>query len=170
MSALDFFLACDDAVQRSVLIRRESRRDKEFHFQNWSADRPDGLRVDYDEPARNTYPDFRLVKSPVGFELKGLAFPGRHKDFDCNSRLPRGVHHGRTIYYVFGRYPKGKDAAFPVVDLVVCQGTSSTPGATTPIRIRAFAASGATATFWCGTGRCMWRRRRSACSKASSVR
>ena len=122
MSALGFFLACDDAVQRSVLIRRESRKDKEFHFQNWCSDRLAALKLDFDDPARNTYPDFRLVKSPIGFELKGLAFPGRHKDFDCNSQLPCGVHHGRTIYYVFGRYPKGKDESFPVVDLVVCHG------------------------------------------------
>lgn len=32
------------------------------------------------------------------------------------------MHNGRTIYYVFGRYPKSKENKYPVLDLVVCHG------------------------------------------------
>ena len=36
---------------------------------------------------------------------------------------PSGFHNGRTIYYVFGRYPKKPDGdAYPVIDLVLCHG------------------------------------------------
>ena len=78
--------------------------------------------MNYDAPRRNTYPDFRLVASTVGFELKGLEFPGRVADFDCNSQVCTGFHNGRAIYYVFGRYPKSKESTYPVLDLVVCHG------------------------------------------------
>ena len=78
--------------------------------------------LNYDPPSRNTYPDFRLVASTVGFELKGLEFPGRIADFDCNSQVSTGLHNGRTIYYVFGRYPKSKENTYPVLDLVICHG------------------------------------------------
>ena len=30
-----FFTTCVVAIQNHQLIRRESRSDKEFHFQNW---------------------------------------------------------------------------------------------------------------------------------------
>lgn len=122
MSVLDVFAECNDAVQQGVLIKRASRSDKEFHFQNWFVSRLAKLKLNYDPPARNTYPDFRLVASTVGFELKGLEFPGRIADFDCNSQVPCGLHNGRTIYYVFGRYPKSKEKKYPVLDLVICHG------------------------------------------------
>jgi hypothetical protein len=80
------------------------------------------LQLNYDPPARNTYPDFRLVSIAIGFELKGLEFPGRIADFDCNSQVPTGLHNGRAIYYVFGRYPKSKENMYPVIDLVICHG------------------------------------------------
>ncbi len=54
---------------------------------------------------RNAYPDFRLVHAPLGFELKGLQFPGRVATYDSNSQIPCGYHNGRDIIYVFGRYP-----------------------------------------------------------------
>jgi hypothetical protein len=86
------------AVRANVLIARPSKQDKEFHFQNWFKSRLDDLHIDYDEPGRNTYPDFRLVHTAVGFELKGLAYPGRDKNYDSNSQIPRGRHHGRTRF------------------------------------------------------------------------
>ena len=58
---------------------------------------------------RNSYPDFRIVSHIEGYELKGLAYPGRDASFDSNSQVPTGLHNGRTIYYVFGRYPKIPD-------------------------------------------------------------
>lgn len=122
MSVLDVFAECNDAVQRGVLIERVSRDDKEYHFQNWFSDRLDAISVRFDAPGRNTYPDFRLVASTVGFEIKGLAFPGRHANLDCNSQIPTGQHNGRTIYYVFGRYPKSVENTYPVLDLVICHG------------------------------------------------
>ena len=83
----------------------------------------DELQVLYDPPARNSYPDFRLVKSPVGYEIKGLAYPGREATYDANSQMPTGFHNGRTVYYVFGRYPKDPDDDdYPVIDLVLFHG------------------------------------------------
>jgi hypothetical protein len=72
---------------------------------------------------RNTYPDFRMVATTEGYELKGLAYPGRDANFDSNSQAPTGFHNGRTIYYVFGRYPKSPDGnRYPVLDFVLCHG------------------------------------------------
>lgn len=47
---------------------------------------------------------------------------GRWRDFDANSRLPKGTHEGRQIFYVFGRYPAAP-AAQVVADLVICEGS-----------------------------------------------
>ncbi|MFP3940277.1 MAG: hypothetical protein ACLF0P_08220, partial [Thermoanaerobaculia bacterium] len=33
------FTACVEAIESGVLIERESRKDKEFHFQDWFKDR-----------------------------------------------------------------------------------------------------------------------------------
>ena len=122
-SVADVFLQCDRAIRRGVLIRRTSRTDKEFHFQNWFAARLDEIPVNYDTPSRNSYPDFRLVSSPTGYEVKGLAYPGREATYDANSQMPTGLHNGRTIYYAFGRYPNdpsGDD--YPVIDFVMFHG------------------------------------------------
>ena len=55
--------------------------------------------------------------------VKGLAYPGRELNYDCNSQAPSGEHNGRIIYYVFGRYPVEPDGTrYPVLDLVVCHG------------------------------------------------
>ena len=71
------------------------------------------------------------MHSPEGFELKGLAWPGRERDYDCNSQVPSGYHNGRHVYYVFGRYPAdtkpyapvgGGMPTYPVIDLVMCHG------------------------------------------------
>jgi hypothetical protein len=64
-----------------------------------------------------------MVATTDGYELKGLAYPGRDASFDSNSQVPTGFHNGRTIYYVFGRYPKEPDGnCYPVLDLVLCHG------------------------------------------------
>ena len=121
---IDIFLACEEAVRRGVLIRRATRQDKEFHFQDWFRTRLDNLGIRYDTPARNTYPDFRLVEVTEGYEIKGLAYPGREANYDSNSQVPTGFHNGRTIYYVFGRYPKDPDGdEYPLIDLVICHGS-----------------------------------------------
>lgn len=118
------FKACAQAMDRGDLIRREGRSDKEFHFQNWFGQRLESLRLHFDPPSRNTYPDFRLVEFAEGFELKGLAYPGREASYDCNSQIPRGEHNGRQIHYVFGRYPSKPDGdRYPVLDLVMCHGS-----------------------------------------------
>ena len=111
-------------MDRGKLIRREGRRDKEFHFQNWFKERLESVGLNFDTPGRNAYPDFRLVKFAEGFELKGLAYPGRKANYDCNSQPPCGEHNGRQVYYVFGRYPKEPDGdEYPVLDLVICHGS-----------------------------------------------
>jgi hypothetical protein len=121
---IDVFVACAEARNASVLIRRVSRSDKEFHFQNWVGARIDDAGLEHDSAGRNSYPDFTLVRFPEGFEVKGLRYPGREATYDSNSRIPTGLHNGRTIYYVFGRYPNAgaEDREYPVVDLVVCHG------------------------------------------------
>ena len=121
------FARCAEARSSAVLIERASARDKEFHFQDWFRDRLDevaGLTDNpFEEGGRNSYPDFRMVRDPVGFEVKGLAYPGREADYDANSQVPVGFHNGRTIFYVFGRYPSDPDGdSYPVLDLVVCHG------------------------------------------------
>ena len=119
----DVFAECVRAIDNNELIQAVSAKDKEFHFQNWFQQRLSNLALDYDEPGRNTYPDFRLVHHPEGYEIKGLAVPGRDKNYDSNSQVPTGIHHGRTIFYIFGRYPKDRTSkGYPVIDLVVCHG------------------------------------------------
>jgi len=118
------FKACVQAIGRGELIEREGRSDKEFHFQNWFRKRLEDLGLHFDSPGRNSYPDFCLVHFAEGFELKGLAYPGREADYDCNSQVPRGEHNGRQVFYVFGRYPAEPDGnRYPVLDLVVCHGS-----------------------------------------------
>lgn len=105
------------------LIHRESQRDKEFHFQNWFQDRLAETGFEHESGGRNSYPDFRIVKLSEGYEIKGLAYPGREVNYDCNSQVPTGHHNGRTIFYAFGRYPSQPDGdGYPVLDLVICHG------------------------------------------------
>lgn len=117
------FSRCINAIQEGKLIVRESKNDKEFHFQNWFKNRLEEVGFNFDQGGRNTYPDFSMVKFTEGYEIKGLAYPGRDATFDSNSQIPTGFHNGRSIYYVFGRYPKNPDGnSFPVLDLVICHG------------------------------------------------
>jgi hypothetical protein len=117
------FQGCAAAIRGGKLIRRESRQDKEFHFQNWLRDRLVETGLQFDVGGRNTYPDFRIVRLAEGYEVKGLAYPGREVNYDCNSQVPTGSHNGRTIFYVFGRYPAEPDGdKYPVLDLVICHG------------------------------------------------
>ena len=118
------FKECVSAIRNGVFIERKDRNDKEFHFQNWFKSRLDDIGENYDKPGRNTYPDFKLVRYTEGYELKGLAYPGRDADYDCNSQIPCGEHNGRQVFYVFGRYPTKPDGnRYPVLDLVVCHGS-----------------------------------------------
>ena len=111
-------------MRGGTLIKREGRQDKEFDFQNWLKSRLDDIDENYDEPGRNIYPDFRLVRHAEGYEVKGLAYPGRNADYDSNSQVPCGEHNGRQIFYVFGRYPARPDGdSNPVLDLVICHGS-----------------------------------------------
>lgn len=122
-TAYNVFAECVKAIDGNELIEAVSAKDKEFHFQNWFQKRLVNLRLDFEEPGRNTYPDFRLVNHPEGYEIKGLAVPGRDRNYDSNSQIPAGVHHGRAIFYVFGRYPQDRTAReYPVIDLVMCHG------------------------------------------------
>ena len=122
-SVTDIFLQCDQAVHQGQLIHRSNRRDKEYHFQNWFESRLGEIQAKYDPPARNSYPDFRLVDSPTGYEVKGLAYPGREATYDANSQMPTGFHNGRTVYYAFGRYPNAPDDDdYPVIDFVLFHG------------------------------------------------
>jgi hypothetical protein len=123
MITVKTFQCCAEAIRKGTLIRRVSATDKEYHFQNWFKSRLEEIGESFEVGGRNSYPDFRMVATTDGFELKGLAYPGRDASFDSNSQVPTGTHNGRTIYYVFGRYPKKPDGdSYPVLDLVVCHG------------------------------------------------
>lgn len=122
-TCITIFKNCVKAIQEGILITRVSAFDKEFHFQNWFQDRLSETGLNFEIGGRNSYPDFRVVKETDGYELKGLAYPGRDASFDSNSQVPTGFHNGRTIFYVFGRYPKDPDGSqYPVLDLVICHG------------------------------------------------
>jgi hypothetical protein len=122
-TVLPIFRRCVETIHEGVLIKRISRTDKEYHFQNWFEDRLRETEFSYEIAGRNTYPDFRIVQATEGYELKGLAYPGRDASYDSNSQVPTGFHNGRSIYYVFGRYPKDPDGnEYPVLDLVICHG------------------------------------------------
>lgn len=125
----DIFRECVRAIHDGELIIQESQKDKEFHFQNWCQARFEKIGLHFEGTGRNIYPDFCLVEKPEGYEIKGLAYPGREKDYDANSNVPTGFHNGRHIFYIFGRYPNdttpyksGKNAEYPVIDLVMCHG------------------------------------------------
>lgn len=119
----DFYQSCAQAIKNGKMIQRENRKDKEFHFQHWVRDRLHETSHLFEESGRNAYPDFRIVNLAEGYEVKGLAYPGRRLNYDSNSQVPTGLHNGRTIYYVFGRYPKQPDGnSYPVLDLVICHG------------------------------------------------
>ena len=120
----EIFTSCVDAITQGELIERVSSTDKEFHFQNWFENRLIGTGVLFDKSGRNSYPDFTLVKFTEGYEVKGLAWPGRESTYDANSQVPTGYHNGRDIFYVFGRYPKADRGGgeYPVIDLVLCHG------------------------------------------------
>lgn len=130
-TCFDAFEQCVAAVIAGELIESVSAKDKEFHFQNWFQRRLEHLSVHFEGSGRNTYPDFALVEYTEGYEIKGLAWPGRERDYDSISQVPTGNHNGRQIFYVFGRYPADlspfKDLGngrrqYPVVDLVICHG------------------------------------------------
>ncbi len=123
MTPFVIFRHCVDAISQGALIRRVSSTDKEFHFQNWFKARLEDIGLNFEAGGRNSYPDFRMVTTTEGYEVKGLAYPGRDANFDSNSQAPSGFHNGRTIFYVFGRYPKNPDGdTYPVLDLVICHG------------------------------------------------
>lgn len=130
-TCFDVFEQCVLAVQAGDLVESVSAKDKEFHFQNWFQKRIEKLGIHYEGSGRNTYPDFCLVEYTEGYEIKGLAWPGRERDYDSNSQVPTGYHNGRQIFYVFGRYPADLSPyedqgngrkQYPVVDLVICHG------------------------------------------------
>lgn len=123
MSVSTIFRHCVQAIRNGELIQRISEKDKEFHFQNWFEKRlkESGLAFEYGK--RNSYPDFRMLRTNEGYEVKGLAYPGRELTFDSNSQMPSGIHKDCSIFYVFGRYPKEiVGNSYPVLDLVFCDG------------------------------------------------
>jgi hypothetical protein len=78
MTALTIFARCVEAIRSGSLIERVSTSDKEFHFQNWFGERLAETALSFEVGGRNSYPDFRMVASAEGYELKGLAYPNGH--------------------------------------------------------------------------------------------
>lgn len=118
-TVFEVFATCVRAIREGKLILRQTSQDKEFHFQNWFKKRLSETLFNYDQGGRNSYPDFTMVQTTEGYELKGLAYPGRNANFDSNSQVPTGFHNGRIIYYVFGRYPRNQMAT-SIRSLILC--------------------------------------------------
>ena len=148
------FKLCVRAIGDGELIEREGRSDKEFHFQNWFSRRLNSLGVHYDQPGRNTYPDFRLVGHAEGYEVKGLAYPGREADYDCNSQVPCGQHNGRKCVRVRTLSGRARWQHMPRCWTSFFAGSFRTRTTTTSTRTRAFEASGAMGIFSFGIERC----------------
>jgi len=89
-TVIDVFKQCVSAMQGGRLIRRESKQDKEFHFQNWVAARLQETGFEHETGGRNSYPDFRIVRFTEGYEVKGLAYPGREVNYAF--REPQRTH------------------------------------------------------------------------------
>ena len=127
-TCFEVYRKCAKAIHEGVLIVKQSKKDKEFFFQNWCHDRVLETGYHVEAEGRNSYPDFRIVEQAEGYEIKGLAYPGRENSYDANSNIPSGVHNGRQIFYIFGRYPsEGEEnedgkTVLPVTDLVICHG------------------------------------------------
>lgn len=94
---LDVFARCARGMPGGRLIERENRHDKEFHFQNWFKARLTETRLHFEVGGRNAYPDFRLVATSDGFEVKGLAYPGARRITTATARLLRGVTMGERF-------------------------------------------------------------------------
>ena len=62
---IEVFRKCYEAIRGGKLIHRESRRDKEYHFQDWFRERLEEVGENFDEPARNSYPDFKMAAHPL---------------------------------------------------------------------------------------------------------
>ncbi|MFN3812373.1 MAG: hypothetical protein ACK4S6_17340 [Roseateles asaccharophilus] len=120
---LRVFLSLAHGFHNDVPIVRANQQDKEYHFQNWVKRRIQAAGLAFQEQGRHGYPDFILEDHPCGFEVKGLAHPGRVADFDCNSQLPLAQHDGRSIFYIFGRYPQTTEQEYAVFDLVLCSAS-----------------------------------------------
>src|SRR5436853_116816 len=76
MTVPTVFAYCVEAIRQGDLIERVSRTDKEYHFQNWFRTRLEKKGLYFEVGGRNSYPDFRMVATTDGYELKGLAYPG----------------------------------------------------------------------------------------------
>lgn len=90
------------------------------------------------------------MNTPEGIEVKGLGYPGREANFDGNSQVPRPTHSGRSLYYVFGRYPSRPEGnEYPVHAPTTVVRFSRTASDGYPIRDwnRSFPAVD-TATVW----------------------
>lgn len=85
----NIFIEYVTAIRNNVLIERSNSDDKEFHFQNWVRDRLTNTGGRFTAPGGNSFPDFKLDHYDLGFEVKGLAFPGREASYDGNSQAPK---------------------------------------------------------------------------------
>ena len=121
--AHDLYRVCRSYPGAASSCVREKPSRQRIPFSKTGSSSGSRSRIQFRPRRAQSYPDFTLVKHTDGYELRGLAYPGRDANFDSNSQIPTGNHNGRNIYYVFGRYPQQPDGdSFPVIDLVMCHG------------------------------------------------
>ena len=75
------------------------------------------------EPGKSEFASFFAYENESAVSvLSNLAMlsPEGH----ANSQVPTGLHNGRVIFYVFGRYPayRESETEYPLTDLVICHG------------------------------------------------
>src|SRR5437899_1444411 len=135
---LEVFVRCADAIRANKLIRRESKQDKEFHFQNWFKARLSETGLNFEVGGRNTYPDFRLVASTDGFEVKGLRIPDARPTTTAIAKFHRAATTGGLSSISSGVIPPS-----PMATHIRCSTwwfvtvTSSTQTTTTFTRTKA---------------------------------
>ena len=96
MIAATVFSRCVEAIRQGSLIERVSTTDKEYHFQNWFKARLEETELNFEVGGGIAILISAWSPTTEGYELKGLAYPGRDANFDSNSQVPTGFHNGRT--------------------------------------------------------------------------
>jgi len=156
-----------EAITQGSLIERVSTTDKEYHFQNWFSRRLEETHSHFDIGGRNSYPDFRMVETTEGYELKGLAYPGRDATFDSNSQVPADSTTAGPFITSLAAIQRNRTAtATPCSTLSSVTAIFSTPTMNIRTRIKALEDLEATATSLSAIGKCTSCRRPSAWSMA----
>jgi hypothetical protein len=123
----EFFRRIVTARDGNVFIRRESRQDKEFHFQNWVKARLQELKVPFDEGGRNTYlvlchGDFLNADHEYVHKNKAVRGFGSYGDILIRDRkmyvVPTPFALARSLAHFFTLIMPDEDTPGPDFDMI----------------------------------------------------